>query len=152
MEILEGKKPLTILLLAGNNIYLSLSQQLCLLAKCLKPALPFLDADITDIHKEVHMIRPLAICIICQTGVVFIMSQAWDKENSWVPEVSSEYWFDSPSTSLQDDLVLHVSQCMEGLPIDASLSLRIFLCPVLVTSWSEHCIFLVSWPSLKKLP
>ncbi|KAK2568751.1 COP9 signalosome complex subunit 3 [Acropora cervicornis] len=26
--------------------------QLCLLAKCLKPALPYLDADITDIHKE----------------------------------------------------------------------------------------------------
>ena len=30
------------------------SWQLCLLAKCLKPALPYLDTDITDIHKEVH--------------------------------------------------------------------------------------------------
>ena len=27
--------------------------QLCLVAKCLKPALPYLDTDITDIHKEV---------------------------------------------------------------------------------------------------
>jgi len=28
--------------------------QLCLLAKCMKPALQFLDVDITDISKEVR--------------------------------------------------------------------------------------------------
>ncbi len=47
---------------AINKIQLSPSQltsihadicQLCLLAKCLKPALHFLDIDITDISKEV---------------------------------------------------------------------------------------------------
>ena len=48
-------------------LFLLFSWQLCLLAKCLKPALPFLDTDITDIHKEVdHYVHE------------------WPRENFWL--------------------------------------------------------------------
>ena len=39
------------------KVVLFLSPQLCLLSKCMKPALQFLDIDITDISKEVRYVR-----------------------------------------------------------------------------------------------
>jgi len=42
--------------------------QLCLLAKCLKPALPYLDADITDIHKEGGKYDAKALLGYCYYG------------------------------------------------------------------------------------
>lgn len=42
--------------------------QLCLLAKCLKPALPYLDADVTDIHKEGGKFDVKALLGYCYYG------------------------------------------------------------------------------------
>ncbi|ELT89416.1 hypothetical protein CAPTEDRAFT_130389 [Capitella teleta] len=63
-NLVDRKQPLrgiSLLAKAINKIQLSPSQltsihadlcQMCLLSKCMKPALPFLDVDITDISKE----------------------------------------------------------------------------------------------------